>query len=92
MTGISETITLINKKKTTTISSSYNEFSVTLDFNALEKITKKLLPGNINKIALKIPANFELADPQFNVAREIDILIGTHFTHCCQWNKYNYKL
>lgn len=50
--------------------------SVDICCAVLEKITCKLPHTNINISDLKIPKNVSLADPNFNISSQIDLLLG----------------
>ncbi|XP_063915614.1 uncharacterized protein LOC135131698 [Zophobas morio] len=74
--GIGNNSTNIRKSTSLKIHSNYNRFSDTLSCLIISRITSDLPAITFDKTALSVPKNIKLADPQFNVSSEIDILIG----------------
>lgn len=58
------------------IKSKHTSFSQEIECYVLKEITEKLLRAHININKLQIPSNIRLADPQFYVPNEVDMLIG----------------
>ncbi|XP_011858863.1 PREDICTED: uncharacterized protein LOC105556386 [Vollenhovia emeryi] len=58
------------------VQSRINTFRARLNCIVLPKITQKLLREFIHRSHVKIPSNIRLADPNFNVPSDIDLLIG----------------
>ncbi|XP_076660445.1 uncharacterized protein LOC143363797 [Halictus rubicundus] len=59
-----------------TIQSRINKFTADATFFILPSITATLPSKQISKTQLQIPSNLPLADPNFNVPSEIDVLLG----------------
>lgn len=59
-----------------TIKSKYSGFHRTLEFLAVPSITPMTPDQNIDKSTLNIPANLQLADPEFNKPGPVQILLG----------------
>lgn len=75
--GVGQTITHVNKRVNVDMSSKNNEFMTRLNCLVVSNIICKLPNISFKKEPLKIPSNFYLADPQFNVCKEIDLLLGS---------------
>nr|CAI5853404.1 unnamed protein product [Callosobruchus analis] len=58
------------------ISSVYNKFELDVGCLVISKITDKLPRCTFKKSIIKIPEHLKLADPNFNVTGEVDILLG----------------
>ena len=58
------------------IKSRINVFNAEISCLSLQKITKKLPQNFLSVHDFKIPSNIILADPNFNIPAEIDLLIG----------------
>nr|CAI5836205.1 unnamed protein product [Callosobruchus analis] len=58
------------------ISSVYNKFKLDVGCLVISKITDKLPRCTFKKSIIKIPEHLKLADPNFNVTGEVDILLG----------------
>ncbi|KAF2885481.1 hypothetical protein ILUMI_20689 [Ignelater luminosus] len=63
------------------IKSIHTSFSASLDFFVLPDISGKIPVQNIPRPAVQIPHNIKLADPEFDISRKIDILIGAQIYH-----------
>jgi hypothetical protein len=59
------------------IKSRIGNFTTDLECFVLPKITRATPAISFNKSAIEIPGDITLADPDFNVSQEIDLLIGT---------------
>ena len=76
--GVGQTLTNINNQVDVSIMSCYNNFTQNVRCLVLCKITDKLPTMSFNKNMLKIPANWQLADPNFNISSDIDMLLGSN--------------
>lgn len=74
--GISQSANKISKSATLKIKSRVNAFSSNIDCLVLSKITENLPLVSFSVNKLNIPPNITLADPNFNVSSEIDLLLG----------------
>jgi len=72
---INQTQTSTYHKINLKIKSMYNTFSQHISCYVLHKITR-VPQVSINIDNLKIPSNIRLADPQFQVPADVDILLG----------------
>ncbi|XP_018398193.1 PREDICTED: uncharacterized protein LOC108776158 [Cyphomyrmex costatus] len=80
ISGINNTTTRSFQAAEIRLHSRTSSFSILLDCIVTEHVTGKLPTFTFKKNAFKIPANLELADPQFHVSSETDVLIGAeHF-------------
>ena len=75
--GVGKTITNVTKQVKVQISSCYSNFSSDISCLVMPSLICKLPNVSFNKNILKIPSGFNLADPDFNVEGEIDILLGS---------------
>ena len=75
--GVGQTLTNINHKVNVRIESCINKFYTNIDCLVIPSITERLPTISFKKNILKIP-NLELADPNFNISGEIDILLGSN--------------
>lgn len=76
--GVGETLTNIQYKVNLNVESYFNNFVANIDCLVIPKITENLPLMSFNKNMLKIPQNLELADPNYNISGEIDILLGSN--------------
>ncbi|KAF2878905.1 hypothetical protein ILUMI_27265 [Ignelater luminosus] len=67
------------------IKSIHTSFNASLDFFVLPDISGKIPVRNIPRPAVQIPNNIKLADPEFDISRKIDILIGAQIYHDLMW-------
>lgn len=74
--GIGGNQTNINQSVHTEIKSMHNNFSQNLIFLILNKITNNIPQSFQAADTLKIPENILLADPNFMISRQIDVLLG----------------
>lgn len=74
--GIKQIVSQINKKCDFNIFSNINEFSCPISCLVMPTITSNINIHSINNTNLNILSSITLADPQFNVSREVDLLIG----------------
>jgi hypothetical protein len=57
--------------------SLHNPFNAHIDCLVLNKITEELPLSSFEFESRQIPGNINLADPEFNVSRKIDVLLGS---------------
>lgn len=76
--GIGNASTLINDQANITIKSQYGNFTKDLRCLVLPKITENLPTYSFDKNLIQIPKYVKsLADPEFNISSEIDLLLGS---------------
>lgn len=76
ISGINQKLSNINARCQLKIQSRYDNYQATLSCLVLSKITDNLPSVSFDKRILNIPHNIQLADPTFDQAGDIDILIG----------------
>lgn len=76
VSGINQSTAHVNHIVQVKIKSRYNAYQANLDCLVLKKITENLPIISFNKNNVNIPKNIKLADPEFNITSNIDILIG----------------
>ncbi|XP_011859817.1 PREDICTED: uncharacterized protein LOC105557242 [Vollenhovia emeryi] len=74
--GINRVTSTAHHVATLTIQSRVNSFATPIDCIITNQITGQLPALTINRKNIAIPHNIKLADPQFHVSSEIDLLIG----------------
>lgn len=74
--GINQIKTNISQQVNIEISSMHNNFKTKLSFLVISSITDLTPQNSFNISNLNIPNELALADPDFNVAAEVDMLIG----------------
>ncbi|XP_055604663.1 uncharacterized protein LOC129752900 [Uranotaenia lowii] len=74
--GIGQSTTQARFKIRSSIRSRVCQYSTTLDFLVLPKVTIDLPSTEINASSLKIPPGIELADPSFHKTSRIDMILG----------------
>lgn len=74
--GIGESENSINKYAQIKFKSNHTSYSTQLNCLIITKIAKKHPEISVPVAGIKIPRNITLADPEFNVRGEIDMLIG----------------
>ncbi|XP_052561950.1 uncharacterized protein LOC120426986 [Culex pipiens pallens] len=80
ISGVDSTITNAKHMVRTEVRSRVSRFAETLDFLVLRKVTCETPPVTIPIAQWKIPEHLALADPEFNVSRKVDMIIGAaHF-------------
>lgn len=78
--GVSNARSKSNRLVTVNLQSLYNDFQASLRCLVTPKITNVLPSQKVNISQWGIPHGFRLADPQFHVPSEVDLLIGmNHF-------------
>lgn len=78
VTGVGQTLTNINEKVTLTIMSCYSNFSVDINCLLLPRITERLPMMSFDKNILNIPKDMLMADPNYNLSGEVEMLLGSH--------------
>lgn len=76
ITGVNHTNTRIRKAVSSQIRSRITNLSVPMDFFVVNKVTNQLPASTMCTVNWKIPHNVKLADPNFNISRDIDMIIG----------------
>ncbi|XP_065093422.1 uncharacterized protein LOC135714080 [Ochlerotatus camptorhynchus] len=76
VTGINGTKSTGNKRMAVEFTSRISDFSAKINCLVLDRITGMIPLTNINTSSWGIPANFDLADPEFHRPDDIDLLIG----------------
>ncbi|XP_018575579.1 uncharacterized protein LOC108914291 [Anoplophora glabripennis] len=76
VSGLNSTTSNINSRTLVKIHSRINSFHTTLSCLIIENITNSIPCITFDKNDLPIPPNLFLADPNFNIAGKIDMLIG----------------
>ncbi|XP_055584930.1 uncharacterized protein LOC129737791 [Uranotaenia lowii] len=74
--GIGQSITQARFKVRSTIRSRVCQYSATLEFLVLPKITIDLPSTSVNTSSWSIPSGIELADPSFYKSSRIDLILG----------------
>ncbi|XP_018402792.1 PREDICTED: uncharacterized protein LOC108779784 [Cyphomyrmex costatus] len=76
ISGVTNANIRANQATVVHIKSRFNNFSERIECVVLPKITQQLPQKFISKQNITIPNNLKLADPDFNVPADIDMLIG----------------
>lgn len=76
LAGINQIETKISQKTTTKIKSRIEEFERELSFLVLPVLTERLPIVEFKKTSIRYPKNVKLADEQFNVPKQIDLILG----------------
>ncbi|XP_025155722.1 uncharacterized protein LOC112588808 [Harpegnathos saltator] len=76
ISGIGNTITKANQVATIQLQSRIGTFSTVINCIVTEQVTDRLPAFTMRRNAFDIPRNIKLADPQFHVSSDIDILVG----------------
>jgi len=76
VSGLSHNHIDIKYSTSAVLKSKFNKYSKQVEFLIVPSITKVMPSSFIDIIPLDIPRNIVLADPEFNIPRPIDILIG----------------
>lgn len=74
--GINESATRISHCTDVTIKSARSNYEFKTRCLVIDKITGCIPQRTFERALMKIPYGIELADPQFNVSSEIDLLLG----------------
>lgn len=76
ISGINNTVSKASQTARIKIQSRTNTFNTSIDCIVTEQVTERLPGFTLKRGTFEIPRNIELADPQFHVSSDIDILIG----------------
>lgn len=76
VTGISNVPYYIKFKVDLEIQSSKNNFQTAISCLGIKQITDPIPSSSIALSNLSIPNNIQLADPEFNIPKKVDLLIG----------------
>lgn len=74
--GVGQILTNINNQVDILIKSNHNSYSKMLRCLVLPHITDNLPSMSFDRANLNIPLNLQLADPEFNISSEVDVLLG----------------
>ncbi|XP_018374004.1 PREDICTED: uncharacterized protein LOC108768169 [Trachymyrmex cornetzi] len=74
--GVMEGVVRANKIVKLAIKSRFNSFQEIIECVVLPKITQRLPQQSVSIQSLTIPKNIRLADPNFHLSADIDMLIG----------------
>lgn len=74
--GVNKVMSLARDIVKVRISSRHYSFQRDVDCLVLKRITDKLPSVSFNKSKMNIPQNLRLADPNFHISGEVDMLIG----------------
>ncbi|KAJ8913119.1 hypothetical protein NQ315_006037 [Exocentrus adspersus] len=76
ITGVNQTITNITQKTKALIKSRTSGFRAELSFLVIPKITEKIPAFDFDVSSLNTHEHVTLADPDFNKAQDVDLLLG----------------
>ncbi|XP_031339663.1 uncharacterized protein LOC116168131 [Photinus pyralis] len=76
VTGIAQTSTSISKLTKITLKSRFNTYSANIDCLVIPKIGGKVPTHSFPINTLLIPETIKLADPEFHIPKDIDLLLG----------------
>lgn len=76
ITGVDGTSTQIQHTSITHIRSRINNMSVPVEFLVVNKVTSDLPTVSVTTMNWNIPPEIKLADPEFHVSRNVDMIIG----------------
>ncbi|XP_055522947.1 uncharacterized protein LOC129717127 [Wyeomyia smithii] len=74
--GIGQSATQTKGKFSSLVCSCITDYSATVEFLVLPKVTVDLPATSVNMSACKIPADVQLADPAFFKSNPIDLILG----------------
>ncbi|XP_055615063.1 uncharacterized protein LOC129761367 [Toxorhynchites rutilus septentrionalis] len=74
--GISQSVKKVKQQVPIVVSSRINSYTSCLSFLILPSLTRILPTVNVNVSKWIIPRHVPLADPKFNVAHDVDMIIG----------------
>ncbi|XP_053686400.1 uncharacterized protein LOC128735944 [Sabethes cyaneus] len=77
--GVGEMESKARHLVSTLVSSRVTDFSINVDFLILQRVTSVLPAANVSVSNWKIPEGIQLADPDFNINNQIDLLIGAEY-------------
>ncbi|XP_076225075.1 uncharacterized protein LOC116434182 [Nomia melanderi] len=76
VTGLGRALNSIKGKTTVKIHSKFNKYQDSIDCLLIDTITTNMPNFPLTRDRIEIPTHIELADPEFNVSKPIDMLIG----------------
>ncbi|KAF2889828.1 hypothetical protein ILUMI_16345, partial [Ignelater luminosus] len=76
ISGVNLNNTIVSENINVTIKSRITDFATNFDCFVLPAITNPTPSITFDKSFIELPSNVKLADPDFNVSRDIDLLIG----------------
>ncbi|XP_065072758.1 uncharacterized protein LOC135697100 [Ochlerotatus camptorhynchus] len=76
ISGIGQTGTRVNRKIQAVVKSRFSSYSRTMEFLVLPKVTACLPTSTVQANGWDIPADIELADPEFFRSRKVDLVMG----------------
>lgn len=74
--GISQTIKKVKHQTNITVSSRFGSYTKSMDFLILPTLTRILPTANVDISKWIIPRHLPLADPKFNIAHDVELIIG----------------
>ncbi|XP_055604942.1 uncharacterized protein LOC129753172 [Uranotaenia lowii] len=74
--GISQSVQRVKDQVPITIASRSGKFVTSMEFFVLPVLTRVLPSTNVDISKWVIPRNLPLADPKFNIAHDVDLIIG----------------
>ncbi|XP_058840607.1 uncharacterized protein LOC131696092, partial [Topomyia yanbarensis] len=74
--GISQSVKQVKHKTNIVVSSRNGSYTNTMEFLILPKLTRILPTANVDIAKWVIPRHLPLADPKFNIAHDIDLIVG----------------
>ncbi|XP_053686155.1 uncharacterized protein LOC128735696 [Sabethes cyaneus] len=74
--GISQSVKKVNHQTTITVSSRFGSYTTSMDFLILPSLTRILPTANVDISRWVIPRHLPLADPKFNIAHDVELIIG----------------
>ncbi|XP_055605123.1 uncharacterized protein LOC129753335 [Uranotaenia lowii] len=74
--GISQSVQRVKDQVPITIASRSGNFITSMEFFVLPALTRVLPSTNVDISKWVIPRNLPLADPKFNIAHDVDLIIG----------------
>ncbi|XP_055632494.1 uncharacterized protein LOC129772975 [Toxorhynchites rutilus septentrionalis] len=93
ISGIGQSTVNVHYGITLSLSSRFDTFSTSLECLVLPKLTVSLPGHHIDVVRWNIPRNLPLADPQFNISKGIDIIIGAElFYHLLEHQQFSLGL
>ncbi|KYN17769.1 hypothetical protein ALC57_09939 [Trachymyrmex cornetzi] len=76
ITGVNGSATTSSQVVNAQLQSRVNSYTTVAECVVTDRVTEKLPSVSFPRNAVRLPRNIQLADPNFNVSSEIDILIG----------------
>ncbi|XP_035917737.1 uncharacterized protein LOC118515143 [Anopheles stephensi] len=77
--GVNSTTTSVKHAVTTEVRSRVYNYSQTMEFLVLKKVTENIPSASFSTSAVGVPSGYVLADPDFGTARRVDMIIGTAY-------------